>query len=196
MNLSDLNNFDINNIGTAPLVVKLIIVVVLAIAIIGLGYYFDTKQQLVQYEKTQAKEAELKRTFETKVAKAANLEELKEQLEEMRRTFGTLLRQLPSETEIPAVIVDISQTALSSGLEVKLFKPGEELEREFYAEKPIQLTLQGDYHQFGAFASEVAELPRIVTLHNINLTPGGEEGLMTMNALAKTYRYLNDDVEE
>jgi type IV pilus assembly protein PilO len=196
MNLSDLNNFDINNIGTAPLVVKLVIVLVLAVAIIGLGYYFDTKEQLIQYDKAQAKEVELRRTFETKVAKAANLEELKEQLEEMRRTFGTLLRQLPSKTEIPAVIVDISQTALSSGLEVKLFKPGDEVEKEFYAEKPIQLTLQGDYHQFGTFASEVAELPRIVTLHNINLTPGGEESFMTMNAIATTYRYLNDDDEE
>jgi type IV pilus assembly protein PilO len=196
MNLSDLNNFDINNIGTAPLVVKLVIVLVLAVAIISLGYYFDTKEQLIQYDKAQAKEVELRRTFETKVAKAANLEELKEQLEEMRRTFGTLLRQLPSKTEIPAVIVDISQTALSSGLEVKLFKPGDEVEKEFYAEKPIQLTLQGDYHQFGTFASEVAELPRIVTLHNINLTPGGEESFMTMNAIATTYRYLNDDDEE
>ena len=196
MNLSDLNNFDINNIGTAPLVVKLVIVIVLAVGIIGLGYYFDTKEQLIQYDKAQAKEVELRRTFETKVAKAANLEELKEQLEEMRRTFGTLLRQLPSKTEIPAVIVDISQTALSSGLEVKLFKPGDEVEKEFYAEKPIQLTLQGDYHQFGTFASEVAELPRIVTLHNINLTPGGEESFMTMNAIATTYRYLNDDDEE
>jgi type IV pilus assembly protein PilO len=196
MNLSDLNNFDINNIGTAPLVVKLVIVLVLAVGIIGLGYYFDTKEQLIQYDKAQAKEVELRRTFETKVAKAANLEELKEQLEEMRRTFGTLLRQLPSKTEIPAVIVDISQTALSSGLEVKLFKPGDEVEKEFYAEKPIQLTLQGDYHQFGTFASEVAELPRIVTLHNINLTPGGEESFMTMNAIATTYRYLNDDDEE
>ena len=196
MNLSDLNNFDINNIGTAPLVVKLVIVLVLAVTIVGLGYYFDTKEQLIQYDKAQAKEVELRRTFETKVAKAANLEELKEQLEEMRRTFGTLLRQLPSKTEIPAVIVDISQTALSSGLEVKLFKPGDEVEKEFYAEKPIQLTLQGDYHQFGTFASEVAELPRIVTLHNINLTPGGEESFMTMNAIATTYRYLNDDDEE
>lgn len=195
MNLSDLNNFDINNIGSAPLLVKLVVVVILAVAIVGLGYYFDTKGQLVEYEKTQAKEVELKRTFETKVAKAANLEEYKEQLDEMRRTFGTLLRQLPSETEIPAVIVDISQTALSSGLEVKLFKPGDEVEKEFYAEKPIQLTLQGDYHQFGTFASEVAALPRIVTLHNINLTPGAEDSLMTMNALAKTYRYLNDDEE-
>ena len=196
MNLSDLNNFDINNIGTAPLVVKLVIVLVLAVTIVGLGYYFDTKEQLIQYDKAQAKEVELRRTFETKVAKAANLEELKEQLEEMRRTFGTLLRQLPSKTEIPAVIVVISQTALSSGLEVKLFKPGDEVEKEFYAEKPLQLTLQGDYHQFGIFASEVAELPRIVTLHNINLTPGGEESFMTMNAIATTYRYLNDDDEE
>ena len=118
----------------------------------------------------------------------------KVQLEEMRRTFGTLLRQLPSKTEIPALIVDISQTALSSGLEVKLFKPGNEVAKEFYAEKPIQLTLQGNYHQFGAFASEVAALPRIVTLHNITLTPL-DDGKMTMNALAKTYRYLNDDEE-
>ena len=194
MNLSDINNIDINNIGTAPLIVKIIVVVVLAAGIIGLGYYFDTKVQLAEYEKTQAQEEELKRTFEIKVAKAANLEEYKEQLEEMRRTFGTLLRQLPSKTEIPALIVDISQTALSSGLEVKLFKPGNEVAKEFYAEKPIQLTLQGNYHQFGAFASEVAALPRIVTLHNITLTPL-DDGKMTMNALAKTYRYLNDDEE-
>ena len=193
MNLSEINNFDINNIGTAPLVVKLVVVIVVAIGIIGLGYYFDTKGQLVRYEKSQAKETELKRTFEVKVAKAANLEEYKEQLDEMRRTFGTLLRQLPSETEIPAVIVDISQTALSSGLEVKLFKPSDEVEKEFYSEKPIQLTLEGDYHQFGTFASEVAALPRIVTLHNIKLSPSREGQQMTMNALAKTYRYLNDE---
>ncbi|MEM8843690.1 MAG: type 4a pilus biogenesis protein PilO [Pseudomonadota bacterium] len=196
MNLSDLNNFDINNIGTAPLFFKLIIIVILAVGIVGLGYYFDTKNQLVRYEKSQAKETELRRTFEIKVAKAANLEEYKDQLEEMRRTFGTLLRQLPSETEIPALIVDISQTALSSGLEVKLFKPGDEVTREFYAEKPIQLTLQGDYHQFGMFASEVAALPRIVTMHNINLSPSKEGQQMTMNALAKTYRYLSDSEEE
>ena len=96
--------------------------------------------------------------------------------------------------KIPALIVDISQTALASGLEVKLFKPGNETEKEFYAEKPIELIMQGDYHQFGLFASEVAALPRIVTLHNIRLVPGNEDDTnMTMNASAKTYRYLNDE---
>ena len=189
----DINNIDLNNIGTAPLAVKVLVVVLVAASIIGLGFYFDTKGQLATHEKAKAKEVQLRKTFETKVKKAANLEEYKEQLEEMRRTFGTLLRQLPSKTEIPALIVDISQTALASGLEVKLFKPGGETEKEFYAEKPIQLVMEGDYHQFGLFASEVAALPRIVTLHNIKLKPNKDSGKMTMNANAKTYRYLDSE---
>lgn len=194
--LSDLRNIDFNNIGTAPLPVKVIVVVLVAALIIGAGFYFDTKGQLTNLEIHEAKEVELKATFETKAKKAANLEEYKDQLEEMRRTFGTLLRQLPSKTEIPALIVDISQTGLASGLEIMLFKPGSEAEREFYAEKPIELVMRGDYHQFGLFASEVAALPRIVTLHNIKLEPGKEAGdKMTMNALAKTYRYLDDEQE-
>ena len=192
--LSDLKNLDFNNIGTAPLPVKVILVVFVAALIIGAGFYFDTKGQLTDLERHEAKEVELKQTFEIKAKKAANLEEYKDQLEEMRRTFGTLLRQLPSKTEIPALIVDISQTGLASGLEIMLFKPSGEVEREFYAEKPIELVMRGDYHQFGQFASEVAALPRIVTLHNINLEPGKESGeKMTMNALAKTYRYLDDE---
>tara|TARA_R110002096_G_scaffold241054_1_gene432949 strand:+ start:455 stop:1048 length:594 start_codon:yes stop_codon:yes gene_type:complete len=196
MTFSDLNNVDFNNIGTAPLAVKVIVVALVAAAIIGLGFYLDTKDQLAKFEVVKAKETELRRTFEIKVKKAANLEEHKAQLDEMRRTFGTLLRQLPSKTEIPALIVDISQTALASGLEVKLFQPGNETEKEFYAEKPIQLVLQGDYHQFGLFASEVAALPRIVTLHNIKLMPDENGGKMTMNASAKTYRYLDDNEDE
>ena len=107
------------------------------------------------------------------------------------------VKTVASKTEIPALIVDISQTGLASGLEILLFRPGNEVEREFYAEKPIELVMKGDYHQFGAFASEVAALPRIVTLHNIRLSPGNEDDTkMTMNALAKTYRYLDDDEEE
>ncbi len=194
--ITELRNIDPNNVGTAPLLIKVILVVVVAALIIGAGFYFDTKSQLVSLDKQEAKETELKRTFETKAKKAANLEEYKEQLEEMRRTFGTLLRQLPSKTEIPALIVDISQTGLASGLEILLFKPGRESAKEFYAEKPIELTMKGDYHQFGLFASEVAALPRIVTLHNIQLTPGKEKNdKMTMKALAKTYRYLDDEQE-
>jgi len=195
MTFSDLNNIDLNNIGTSPLAVKVIIVVLVAASIIGLGFYLDTKEQLATYDSVKAKEQELRNIFEIKVKKAANLEEHKAQLEEMRRTFGTLLRQLPSKTEIPALIVDISQTALASGLEIKLFKPGNEVEKEFYAEKPIDLVMNGDFHQFATFASEVAALPRIVTLHNIKLIPDKSGGVMTMNASAKTYRYLDNDEE-
>ena len=194
--LSELRNLDFNNLGSAPLPVKVVVVVFIAALIIGAGFYFDTKDQLTDLEKYEAKEVELKNTFEVKAKKAANLEEYKEQLEEMRRTFGTLLRQLPSKTEIPALIVDISQTGLASGLEILLFKPGGEVEKEFYAEKPIELVMKGDYHQFGLFASEVAALPRIVTLHNIKLEPGENNSeKMTMNARAKTYRYLDDEQE-
>lgn len=194
--LSELRNVEPGNIGIAPLPIKVFVVVLIAAAIIGAGFYFDTKGQLADLEKFEAKEVELKQAFEAKAKKAANLEEYKEQLEEMRRTFGTLLRQLPSKTEIPALIVDISQTGLASGLEILLFKPGSEVEKEFYAEKPIELVMKGDYHQFGLFASEVAALPRIVTLHNIRLQPGDDSNSkMTMNAMAKTYRYLDDEQE-
>ena len=120
----------------------------------------------------------------------------KVQLEEMRRTFGTLLRQLPSKTEIPALIVDISQTGLASGLEIELFKPQPEVIQEFYAEKPIDLRVKGNYHEFGIFASEIAALPRIVTLHDITLSPGNASNEdMTMTAKVKTYRYLDEDEE-
>ena len=194
--LAELRNLDFNNIGTAPLPIKVVVVVFIAALIIGAGFYFDTKDQLANLEQYEAKEIELKQTFEVKAKKAANLEEYKDQLEEMRRTFGTLLRQLPSKTEIPALIVDISHTGLASGLEILLFKPGGEVEKEFYAEKPIQLVMKGDYHQFGLFASEVAALPRIVTLHDIKLKPGDKDDKkMTMNASAKTYRYLEDEQE-
>lgn len=196
MKFSDINDIDFNNIGSAPLAVKVIVIVLVAAGIMLAGYYFDTKNQLAKYDSVKAKESELKSTFEIKVKKAANLEEHKAQLEEIRRTFGSLLRQLPSKTEIPALIVDISQTALASGLEIKLFKPGREIEKEFYAEKPISLVMNGDYHQLATFASEIAALPRIVTLHNINLTPETGSNKMTMNASAKTYRYLDDSEEE
>lgn len=190
----ELNNLDFNNIGSASTPVKLVVIIFLATAIIGGGYYFFTKKQIVALDAVEAKEIQLRQTFEVKVKKAANLEEYKVQLEEMRKTFGTLLRQLPSKTEVPALIVDISQTALASGLEISLFRPGNDIEREFYAEKPIELVMTGDYHQFAAFASEIAALPRIVTLHNINLVPDDNNSTsMTMRALAKTYRYLEDE---
>lgn len=195
--LTELRTLDPNSIGTASLPVKIILVIILVATIIGLGYWFHTKNQLITLDSSQTKEETLKQTFEIKAKKAANLEEYKAQLEEMRRTFGTLLRQLPSKTEIPALIVDVSQTGLASGLEIELFKPGNEIEKDFYAEKPIELIVKGNYHQFGTFASEVAALPRIVTLHDISITPGkNRDDKMTMRAIAKTYRYLDDEEEQ
>lgn len=195
MDLSEINNIDFANIGNSPLWVKVLMIGLACFAILFAGYYFHHKDQLENLTRVEAKELELKKTFEDKANKAANLELYKVQLEEMRRTFGTLLRQLPSKTEIPALIVDISQTGLASGLEIELFKPDPESIREFYAEKPISLRVRGQYHEFGAFASEIAALPRIVTLHNISLEPNDEEQNMTMTATAKTYRYLEEDEE-
>jgi type IV pilus assembly protein PilO len=193
MDFSELKNINLTNIGTSPLWVKVLMIGVACLAILFAGYYLHHKDQLEDLKRVQAKELELRTTFENKAEKASNLELYKVQLEEMRRTFGTLLRQLPSKTEIPALIVDISQTGLANGLEIELFKPQGESKKEFYAEKPIALRVKGDYHQFGAFASDIAALPRIVTLHNISLTPSGNK--MTMTAEVKTYRYLDEDEE-
>ncbi len=192
MDFADINNIDLSTIGTAPLPIRIGAIVIVCIAILGAAYYFDTQHQLVELEKVEIKEGELRKSFEIKQKKAANLSIYKEQLEEMRRTFGALLRQLPSKTEIPSLIVDISETGLSSGLEIDLFKPEGEVKKDFYAEKPIRLRVKGDYHEFGEFASGVAALPRIVTLHNISLNPGKEGADMTMQATAKIYRYLEE----
>jgi type IV pilus assembly protein PilO len=192
MKFSDLNSIDLKTLGTAPAPVKIGVIVLLCALLAGGGYYFDTQKQLEQLKKVEALEAELRQTFEAKQKKAANLDLYKAQLEEMRRSFGAMLRQLPSETEIPSLIVDISQTGLASGLEIDLFKPGPEVRKDFYAEKPIQLRVRGNYHEFGKFASGIAALPRIVTLHDIALSPGKDAGLMTMEATAKIYRYLEE----
>lgn len=196
MDFSEIRDVNLTNIGTSPLWVKLLMIGFVCIGILFAGYYLHHKNQLEDLKRVQAKEQELRQTFEVKANKAANLELYKVQLEEMRRTFGTLLRQLPSKTEIPALIVDISQTGLASGLEIELFKPQPEIIQEFYAEKPIDLRVKGNYHEFGIFASEIAALPRIVTLHDINLSPGNLDNKeMTMTAKVKTYRYLDEDEE-
>jgi type IV pilus assembly protein PilO len=192
MDFAELNNIDLKNIASAALPIRIGVVLILCAAIVGAGVYFDTQEQLAQLEKTETKEGDLRQKFEIKQQKAANLQAYKDQLVEMRQTFGDLLRQLPNKTEIPGLIVDISQSGLASGLEIDLFKPGNEVKKEFYAEKPIQLKVKGGYHEFGSFVSGVAKLPRIVTLHNITLNPDKNGKIMTMSALAKTYRYLDE----
>lgn len=199
MNLQDINNLDLKNIGTAPAGVKAIFIAVVAIAIVGAGYWFFIKDQLEQLERVEAQEVQLRQTFETKQRRAANLAAYREQLEEMRRTFGTMLRQLPSRTEVPSLLVDISQTALASGLEIELFRPQAEVPRGFYAELPIQMRMRGNYEQMAEFTSGVAGLPRIVTMHNLVIRPPQQsrqqadgDGRLTMEATARTYRYLEE----
>jgi len=137
-------------------------------------------------------------TFENKQHKAANYDKYKAQLAQMEQSFGTMLRQLPGETEIPSLIVDISQTGLAAGLQEKLFVPRSEIPRDFYAEKPISIRLSGGYHEIGNFVSGIAALPRIVTLHNITITPERADSfdVLSMEVTAQTYRYLDDEEAE
>ncbi len=194
MAFSDLKNVDLdfNNLGSAPSLVKGILLLIVLAVILGLGYYLHARHQIAELKKTQQEEQQLRETFKNKYHKSANLEAYKAQLEEMQRDFGSLLRQLPSKTEIPGLIVDISQTGLASGLEILLFRPQADIVRDFYVEKPIEIKVQGTYEEMARFASGIASLPRIVTLHNIQLTPT-DNGELTMNVIAKTYRYLDED---
>jgi type IV pilus assembly protein PilO len=192
--IDDMNNLDFNNVGAWPLPFKIIAILLIAAAVIGAGYYFDTEEQLIQLEKVQAKEDELKKTFETKQAKAANLAAYRQQMKEMEKTFGKLLLKLPGKAEVADLLVDINRVGLDSGLKFELFQPGKETKHEFYATYPIQIRITGTYHELGNFASGIAALPRIVTLHNLNIKPrkGGKSGTnLVMNATANTYRYLD-----
>lgn len=193
MNLSELNELDFSEVGDWPIVAKAIAVILLCASVAGGGYWFFTKDKLLQLEELENKEPELKATFEAKQKKAANLEAYEKQMEEMKLSFGAMLRQLPSKTEVADLLVDVSQTGLSSGLEFELFKPSSEIPADFYAELPIQIRVLGDYHQFGEFVSKVAALPRIVTLHDFSIEGGKKEtGQLAMNITAKTYRYFDE----
>lgn len=193
----ELSTLDPQKPGTWPFLAHALVAVAAFVLVLGGGIYmYVYKEQLPKLERAEAKEVQLKQTFEQKQRKAANLQAYEDQLEEMRRSFGGMLRQLPGKTEIEALIVDISQTALASGLEQELFRPQSEVAKQFYAEKPIEMRLTGDYHQFGEFVSGVAALPRIVTLHDIEIRPpnrGSEAGELQLTVTAKTYRYLEGD---
>lgn len=188
--IDDLNNLDFNNVGNWPFLFKAMAIVIICGAVLGAGYYLDTEEQLVTFEKAEAKEAELKKTFESKQARAANLEAYRQQMQEMEKTFGALLLKLPSQTEIAELLVDISRVGLNSGLEFELFQPGTEKRKDFYAEYPINLRIRGTYHQLGKFASGIAALPRIVTLHNLSISKTNDKRLV-MTTTANTYRYLD-----
>ncbi|HXS04018.1 MAG TPA: type 4a pilus biogenesis protein PilO [Rhodanobacter sp.] len=200
--LSDIQNLDRNNVGGWPQSVKIFFTALLCAVVLLVGWYFFVSDQQDNLNTLAGKENQLKQEFATKQAKSVNLEALQQQLDEMQDMLRQLLRQLPSKTEMPELLTDISQTAQAAGLDTELFQPGPETPKDFYAEKPISLRFVGTYHQFGTFISGVASLPRVVilTLHDVSLTPkapakagaaGG--GQLVLQGTVKTYRYLDDE---
>ena len=189
----DLNDLDFSNIGAWPTPVKGGLIVVVCIIVLVLGYFLDISNKREELARAESREVSLKSEFEGKQAKAANLGAYKKQMEEIEESFGTMLRQLPSKTEVENLVDEISQTGLASGVEFILFKPQAEQFIEFYAEKPITIQVSGNYHEFGRFVSGIAALPRIVTLHNIKIEKDDKTNQLVMDATAKTYRYLDEN---
>jgi type IV pilus assembly protein PilO len=198
--LEELQNLDFNDIGRWPLFFRAFFVGMFFVVAVGAGFYFAVfETQMPRLEQAQREETELKSAFEQKQKKAANFDAYREQLDEIETSFGTMLRQLPGQTEIPNLLVDISQTGLAAGLQEELFQPDSEIRKDFYAEKPIKIRLKGSYHEFGKFVSDIAALPRIVTLHDVEIlqqknTTGADA--LVLNVTAKTYRYLEDEENE
>ena len=193
MIFQDLRDTDFSDLGSATTPVKYILLTFVLVLIVIAGYFLLIKDKRTELEQTRQQELVLLADFEFKQQKAANLEAYEQQLEEMRESFGAMLRQLPNQTEVADLLVDVSQTGLASGLEFELFQPRSEVPREFYAELPISIRVIGGYHEFGEFISGVAALPRIVTIHDVKITKVGNAGDLGMNLTAKTYRYLEED---
>ena len=201
--INELRDLDFNDIGSAPASVRYVILGFLLVIILGIGYFLLIKDKTEQLKMVQGLENNLRAEFEQKQSKAANLEAYEEQLAEMQELLETMFRQLPSRTEMDKLLVDVSQTALGSGIDVQLFQPNAEAYHDFYAERPISVRMLGDYHQFGEFVSGVASLPRVVilTMHDIALRRANErdiganagDGRLILEGTVKTYRYIDED---
>jgi type IV pilus assembly protein PilO len=196
--VEELQSLDINDVGRWPLLFRVSLIVLTFAVVTGLGIYWTIVQDKApQLSRAQEDEKTLRVTFENKQRKAANYDAYKRQLSQIEQSFGTMLRQLPGETEIPSLIVDISQTGLAAGLQEKLFVPQPEIPKDFYAEKPIKIRLSGGYHEMANFVSGIAALPRIVTLHDISITPEAQDSFdrLSLEVTAKTYRYLDEEAD-
>lgn len=193
--VEELKSLDINDVGRWPFVFRAAVIAAVFVAVSVLGIWFTIiKDKAPVLDRAQQEEQELKIAFENKQRKAANYDAYRAQLSQIEQSFGTMLRQLPGKTEIPSLIVDISQTGLAAGLQEKLFRPEAEIPRDFYAEKPIRIRLSGGYHEIANFVSGIAALPRIVTLHNIDITRESNDNFdrLSLEVTAQTYRYLED----
>jgi len=208
MKLEDFNNIDFKNAGNLPLPVKGVLLLGLLLVLVAVGYWFLWKPASQDLETARLKETELRDVFLNKKRQSVNLEAYKEQMVEIERTFGALLKQLPDKSQMDGLLTDINQVGLARGLEFELFKPGKEVIGDFYAEMPIQIKVVGTYHDLGAFATDVSKLSRIVTLNDLVISAGGDpkkakanasttnaepadSNILVMEAVAKTYRYLD-----
>lgn len=194
MKLDDFNNIDFKNIGSLPMSVKLVLLAALSLMLIVLGYFLLWSPELDELEQAKAKEQDLRQTFVSKKAQAVKIEAYRQQMIDIEKTFGALLKQLPDKSQMDGLLTDINQAGLGRGLEFELFKPGQEVAADFYAEMPIQIKIKGNYHDIGAFATDISKLSRIVTLNDISIAPLNKDvkdGALIMEAVAKTYRYLD-----
>lgn len=192
MNLSEIN-WNVNAVGTWPFPIRVAMTLLICTMVAGACVYFDTLDQLGALESAELKEQDLKHEFEGKQKKAVNLKDYQDQLAQIEIQLYEMIRQMPTEEEVASLLVDISQTGLASGLEFKLFKPDVPIRKDFYSELPINIQVIGKYEELGLFVSGLASLPRIVTVHDVNITPEGNDGAMLMNAIVKTYNEGSDN---
>lgn len=191
MNLSEIN-WDFNEAGTWPLPIKAATIAIICVAVFGAGIYYDTLDQLAALDAAEKKELELKQSFETKQRKSISLQDYKDQLAQIETELEDMIRQMPTKEEVASLLIDISQTGLASGLEFRLFKPSAPIRKDFYSELPINIEVIGKYEELGLFVSGLASLPRIVTVHDVDIIPEGKEGEMKMTATVKTYNEGGD----
>lgn len=192
MAIADLRDIDFNDIPSWPTWVKIAAVLMISVGILFAGYWFIVSDQIKDLEAAKKQEQKLRQTYLEKKALAINLEAYRQQIEEIKETFGVMLRQLPDKTEVPELLIDITQAGLGRGLQFELFKPQNRRLAEFYAELPIDVRVSGTYHQLGNFVSDLAALPRIVTIGDISLKPQNS-GRLVMSAVTKTYHYLDEE---
>lgn len=191
MDINALKSLDLKDIASAPAPVKAVVLSILFLAIVGLGYYLDWAEGMAEVERLRGEEASLRQVYAEKKRQAIHYEAYKKRLEDIEKSLAALLRQLPDKSEIDALLTDINQVGVGRGLEFELFRPSAEAPAGFYATLPVTIKVKGEYHDIAGFVSDVAQLPRIVTLHDLSLTPLGEGKGLVMEATLKTYRYLD-----
>lgn len=191
--IEDFRRLNPKDVGTWPIVPKVTMLISLFIVLVAAGWYFVWQDQMDALENKRNEEVKFKEEFVSKKQQAVNLDLHKQQLNEIDRSFGALLKQLPNKAEVESLLVEINQAGMGRGLQFELFKPGAEIVKDFYAELPISVKLTGSYHDFGAFAGDIGRLSRIVTLNNVSIVGGAKDGSLTLDAMVKTFRYLDEE---